>query len=44
MSEQYQCEECGEMRTAPPASKESYPGVDGDVELWFCEECTRYER
>ena len=42
--EQYMCEECGGWRDAPPASRETYPGVEGEVELWFCGECTRYER
>ena len=44
MNETYHCEECGETYSTPPASKETYPGLEGDVELWFCEECTRYER
>jgi hypothetical protein len=44
MSDKWHCEECGEKQNSAPASKETYDGVEGDVELWFCSECTRYER
>jgi hypothetical protein len=44
MSDSWFCEECGEERTGQPASIETYPGVGGDVKLWFCDECTRHER
>lgn len=44
MSDAWYCEECGERHTGTPASTETYPGVEGSVELWFCDECTRYER
>jgi len=40
----WHCEECGEPQKGTPASTESYPGVESDVELWFCSECTRHER
>ena len=40
----WHCEECGEPQKGTPASTESYPGVESDVELWFCNECTRHER
>jgi len=40
----WHCEECGEPQRGTPASKEKAPGVEGDVELWFCGECTRCER
>jgi len=40
----YRCEECGEVYAQPPTSVATYPGVEDDVELWFCEECTRHER
>jgi len=43
MSETWHCEECGESHSAAPHI-ETYPGVEGDVELWFCEECARHER
>jgi len=39
MTEQWACEECGEFHTGEPAKKESYPGYEGRVELWFCENC-----
>jgi len=42
--EPWHCEECGEQFRGPPASSETVTGYDGDVELWFCDECTRYER
>jgi len=42
--EPWHCEECGEQFTGHPASTETYPGPEGDVQLWFCDECTRYER
>ena len=38
------CEECGEEHTGTPASVETFPGPDGGIELWFCDECTRHER
>jgi len=44
MSDPWHCEECGEKQTDPPATTETYPGHEGDVELWFCEECARHER
>jgi len=44
MAESWHCEECGETQTGTPAHVETHPGPDGDVELWFCAECTRYER
>jgi len=40
----YRCEECGELHNGQPASIETYPGVEGEVKLYFCSECTRYER
>lgn len=40
----WHCEECGEEFLSAPAAVESFPGPDGDVELWFCAECARYER
>jgi len=44
MVESWHCEECGEEQTGNSAHVETYPGHEGDVELWFCAECTRYER
>jgi len=44
MSEPWFCEECGEEYTGTPASVETFPGPEGEIELWFCGECTRHER
>ena len=42
--EKYLCENCGEWNDVPAGSVEKYPGHEGPIELWFCDECTRYER
>ena len=44
MSKPWHCEDCGEQYSGQPASIEKYPGPEGQIELWFCGECTRYER
>jgi len=44
MSEKWQCEGCGEMRTGDPAHIETYPGHEERVELWFCAECEPAEK
>ena len=44
MSKPWHCEECGEEFTGTAAAVESFPTDEGTVELWFCDECARYER
>ena len=44
MTDTWHCEECGEPHTGNPQHVEKVPGVEGEIELWFCQECTRYER
>jgi len=37
--EPWHCEGCYERKETKPDHIEKYAGVEGTVELWFCERC-----
>jgi len=37
--EQWTCENCGDVSTGEPAHKIKRKGHEGQIELWFCENC-----